>query len=174
MQYCTIILLIRPLCLNYHGMLFKDTFDYVSPCSALRGWLWYVQIQPALNFNKTFYLYKFRPHTRFQEWMCTMSKQSVREACRRWRKEDKIVVWFRVRKWACEEERRKRTFLICAQQAAHFIIQVAIQASSIHFMFELQEPLLVHKWISCWVTTVLETHITRFFTKISYVASQIK
>ena len=75
-------------------------------------------------------------------------------------KEDNIIVWFRVRKWACEEERENARFDIARSKQHILISESPIQASSLYIMFGLQEPLLVDEWISCWAATYKETHVT--------------
>ena len=75
-------------------------------------------------------------------------------------KEDNIIVWFRVRKWACEEERENARFDIARSKQHILISESPIQASSLYIMFGLQEPLLVNEWISCWAATYKETHVT--------------
>ena len=86
-------------------------------------------------------------------------------------KEDNIIVWFRVRKWACEEERENARFDIARSKQHILISESPIQASSLYIMFGLQEPLLVDEWISCWAATYKETHVTSTHQKyFSYIS----
>ena len=87
-------------------------------------------------------------------------------------KEDNIIVWFRVRKWACEEERENARFDIARSKQHILISESAIQASSLYIMFGLQEPLLVDEWISCWAATYKETHVTSTHQKYLFVYNQ--
>ena len=88
-------------------------------------------------------------------------------------KEDNIIVWFRVRKWACEEERENARFDIARSKQHILISESPIQASSLYIMFGLQEPLLVDEWISCWAAIYKETHVTSTHQKYLFIYIKI-
>ena len=73
------------------------------------------------------------------------------------RKEDEIIVWFRVRKWACEEEKKKNEarfwYLRAFVSSTFYFIHLRFKHLKRHIMFGLQEPL---QYSTGWKELVVE------------------